>query len=587
MKRNLLLISLSLAAGGTAFGQSAIDGYRISQPDMKGTARFMSMGGAFGALGGDLSTLSQNPAGIGVYRSNEIGFTVDLDCQSSTSKSQGVSYTTDQTKFLLNNIGAVFTMRLPSMTVPNLNIGFSYNKGASFNRQYAGSIPQLSTSLSNYIAGVSNANNLTVGDVATEYGSSNNIVYDPYNPPSQAYPSPWISILGYDSYLTTPSGEGTDTSWFGQWGTGTSGSGIFNVREKGSLDEYNIAIGGNIANVVYWGMNFDIVNFNYTLSSMWGETLQNAYVPDNDNVVSTMNADWRMRNYYNVNGSGFNYQLGLILKPIQELRIGLAFHTPTWFNLTETFGAEVNYQYGNGNEGSALTNNGQYGYNDMCFRTPWKVIGSLAGVIGNNFILSLDYEWTPYNKMKFSSPGSYGIGGNWDYGDWGYDDWGWDYPLYSTGTRSGVSDSPKPKGFDNGDAYYDTNSDISTYYQSTNTIRLGAEYRITPAFSVRAGYSYVTSPVKQSVRNDNEIIYTSGTLPNYRVDNHTNYITCGLGYRYQHFYVDMAYVYKNMNSTYHAFTPDFDENNGRPIPSPQSNLSLNNSQIVLSAGFRF
>ncbi|MBD5280345.1 MAG: hypothetical protein HDS35_07365 [Bacteroides sp.] len=583
MRRSLLLMSLSLAAGGAAMAQSAIDGYRISQPDMKGTARFMSMGGAFGALGGDLSTLSQNPAGIGVYRSNDIGFTVDLDCQSSTSKSQGTSYNIDQTKFLLNNIGAVFTMRLPSYTFPNFNIGFSYNKGASFNRQYAGSIPSINTSLSNYIAGVSNANQLTVGDVATEYNQAGNMTYDPYNPPAQAYQSPWISILGYDSYLTTPSGMGEDASWYGQWGTGTSGSGMFNVQEKGSLDEYNIALGGNIANVVYWGMNFDIINLNYTLNSMWGEDLKNAYVPNNENVVSTMDANWRMRNYYNVNGSGFNYQFGLILKPIQELRIGFAFHTPTWFNLTETFGAEVNYQYGDGNQGTALTNNGQYGYNDMCFRTPWKLIGSIAGVIGNNFILSLDYEWTPYNKMKFSSPGSYGVGGNWDYGDWGYDDWGWGW---DSATRAYASNSPKPKGFDTDDYYY-INSDISTYYKATNTIRVGAEYRITPAFSVRAGYSYVSSPMTQNVRDDNEEIYTSGTLPSYRVDNHTNYITCGLGYKYQRFYVDMAYVYKNMNSTYHAFTPDFDANTGVSIPSPQSKLSLNNSQVVLTAGFRF
>lgn len=76
-----------LATG--AFAQSAIDAYRFSQPDLRGTARFMGMGGAFGALGGDLSTLSQNPAGIGVYRSNELGFTLDLDVQKSTSDARG------------------------------------------------------------------------------------------------------------------------------------------------------------------------------------------------------------------------------------------------------------------------------------------------------------------------------------------------------------------------------------------------------------------------------------------------------------------------------------------------------------------
>ena len=587
MNRHLIMISLSLASAGYAFGQSAVDAYRISQPDMKGTARFMSMGGAFGALGGDLSTLSQNPAGIGVYRSNEVGFTVDLDLQSATSKTQGLNYTENQTKFLLNNIGGVFTMKLPSVTVPNLNIGFTYNKGVSFNRQYAGGMSSLNTSLSNYIAGISNANDLTVGDVSTVFGSNGGVSFDPYNPNDGQFAAPWISILGYDSYLVDASGNVENPEWYGQWGEGTSGSGEFFVSEKGSLDEFNIALGGNIMNVVYWGMNFDIVNFNYTLSSIWGESLDNAYVPDNKNFVHKTTADWRLGNYYNVHGSGFNYQLGVILKPIQELRIGVAFHTPTWFNLTETFGGDVRYDYGNGINGQALTNQGRYGYNDMCFRTPWKFIGSIAGVIGGRFIISGDYEYTPYNQMKFSEAGSYGIGNNWGYDDGWYDD-DWYGPYFSPSkTSTSAKAGQKAFGFADDDPYYYTNSDIKTMYKATHKIRLGAEYRVTPSFSVRAGYSHVTSPVKTEFVNDRETVYTSGTMPNYRLDNHTNYITCGLGYRYQKFYVDMAYVYKNMSSTYHAFTPDVNPDVNQAIPSPQAKLSLNNSQVVLSAGFRF
>ncbi|MBD5355494.1 MAG: hypothetical protein HDR88_00570 [Bacteroides sp.] len=578
MNKSLLIWSLPFAFCTTAFGQSAIDGYRISQPDMKGTARFMGMAGAFGALGGDLSTLSQNPAGIGVYRSGDLGFTLNLDCQSSSSEAQGMKYDMTQTKFLLNNIGAVVTMRLPSVTFPNLNFGFTYNKGASFNRQYGGKISQLSNSMSNYIAGIANGDNLTENDLVTT-GS-----YDPYNPTDGGYVAPWMAILGYDGYLITPSGTGEDTRWFGQWGDGTSGSGNFYVNEKGSMDEYNIALGGNIADVVYWGMNFDIVNFNYGLYSVWGENLSDAYVPDNTNTIVRESSNWNLNNFYNITGSGFNYQLGLIAKPIQELRIGFAVHTPTWYNLTESFNARLNYNIG-GENGSTSTNGGYLAYNDMCFRTPWKFIASAAGVIGGQFIISLDYEWTPYNKMKFSAPGSYGGGWN---GGWNGDDyWGddWDYPWYAP--AKAPTASTRASYIDPNDPYYETNSDINTYYQATNTIRVGAEYRITPAFSVRAGYSHTTSPVKTAARNDSEIIYTSGTLPNYRFDKSTDYITCGFGYRYKKFYVDMAYVYKNISSEYHAYTPDPNRDINQAIPSPQSKLSLSNSQIVLSAGFRF
>lgn len=574
MNKSILILSLSLSTAGMAFGQGAVDAYRLSQPDMKGTARFMGMAGAFGALGGDLSTLSQNPAGIGVYRSNELGFSLNLDCQSSTSEAQGFKHDMSQTKFLLNNIGAVLTMRLPSETLPNLNFGFTYNKGASFNRIYGGNIPKLSNSLSNYIASISNGENLTENDlVSTEN-------YDPYNPTDGGYPAPWISILGYDSYLISPTGSGENTRWYGQWGDGTSGSGSFKVQEKGSVDEYNIAFGGNIMNVLYWGMDFDIVNLNYTMQSLWGENLENAYVPDQNNELVKESANWGLGNYYNVHGSGFNYKLGLILKPIQELRIGFAFHTPTWYNLTENFVGSVDYQYGSSESGSTSTNGGYMAYNDMSFRTPWKIIASVAGVIGNNFILSMDYEWVAYNKMKFSAPGSYGINDDWGY-DW---DYGWDW--YAPGAPSTTKAPTRSFGYDD-DMYGATNGDIENYYQSTNTIRLGAEYRVTPAFSLRAGYSYTTSPVKQGVRDDKEVIYTAGTRPNYRFDNHTYYITCGAGYRYQNFYVDLAYVYKNISSQYHAYTPDINLDVNQAIPSPQSKVNLNNSQIVLSAGFRF
>jgi len=565
MNKYFLFLSAFLATAGVTFGQGAVEALNITQPDMKGTARFMSMGGAFGALGGDLSTLSQNPAGIGVYRNGDVGFTLDFDSQNASATSQGFKTSVDQTKFLLNNIGAVLTMRLQNEMFPNVNFGFTYNKAVSFNRQYAGKIPALNTSLSNYIAGISNGSQLQEGDMNPTDS------YDPWQSNT-----PWLSILGYNGWLIEPSGKGDNTEWYGQWDEGTSGSGSFNVVEKGSVDEYNIAIGGNIANSVYWGMDFGITNLDYTLSSRWGETLNGAYLSGYDGSYIG-NAIWDLNNYYNVNGTGFNYKLGVILKPVQELRIGFAFHTPTWYSLTETYSGSIDYKYDDEKPDYVTTNEGELAYNDVDFRTPWKMIASVAGVIGNNFILSFDYQWEGYNKMKYSLPGSYG-GGSWEPDYW---DGPWDpyfTPAPAMNTRSYT---------DTNDPYYDVNSDIDYYYRSTNTFRVGAEYRVTPSFSLRAGYSYTTSPVKQDVRDNKEVIYTAGTRPQYRFDNHTNYITCGFGYRYQQFYIDMAYVYKHVNSTYHAFSPDVDYDNSRVYLSPQSDLSLNNNQVVLTAGFRF
>ncbi|MDE5744059.1 MAG: hypothetical protein K2H84_00185, partial [Paramuribaculum sp.] len=151
MKKILLSVSAFMLPA-LMFGQSAIDAYNLSQSDFKGTARFMSMGGAFTALGGDLSTLNQNPAGIGVYRSSEIGVTLDVDIASTKSTTGAFSITKDKAAFNCNNFGYVGAVYTGSDIMPYFNWGASYSRAASFNRAYKGT-GTMNGSLSNYIAG--------------------------------------------------------------------------------------------------------------------------------------------------------------------------------------------------------------------------------------------------------------------------------------------------------------------------------------------------------------------------------------------------------------------------------------------------
>ena len=88
MKKSILVPAMMLASMA-AVAQSSIDAYTLSQGELRGTARFMSMAGAFTALGGDISTLNQNPAGIGVYRGSDVGLTLDINMMNS--KTSGIS----------------------------------------------------------------------------------------------------------------------------------------------------------------------------------------------------------------------------------------------------------------------------------------------------------------------------------------------------------------------------------------------------------------------------------------------------------------------------------------------------------------
>lgn len=581
MRKLFAFLSVASLPALAAVAQSVPVAYTMSQHDLRGTARFMSMGGAFGALGGDLTTLTQNPGGIGVYRSNDIGFTLGIDANSAKASANGFSQTTDMTGFNLNNIGGVFTMKLNNNVMPNLNIGFTYNKVASFNRKFKGQVPGLQTSLSNYIAGVSNANELTVADV--EFTDD----YDPYNPGPKDYVSPWISILGYDSYLTTPEGDPDKPNWYGQFGDGTTGRGYFEQFEKGSVDEYNIALGGNINNKVFWGMDFGITSIDYRIESVWGESLENAYVynPKVERVVRS-NADWDMYDNYRVKGTGFNFKLGVIVKPIQELRLGFAFHTPTYYNLDETYyNAHVNYQYYHANDvdrkdpflsDDKWANDGVPAGNSFNFRTPWRLIASVAGVVGNNLIVSADYEWASYNGMRYSEATNY-YGWYDPWYDW-YDPWYDWMPAPYTGAASRAAVES-----DYMDANEYANKKIKDIYQNTNTFRIGAEYRVIPSFSVRAGYSWSSSPVKTEVKDYRVDVPGTGLLTSYTLGNITNHITCGVGYRHKGFYADLAYVYKYNSAEYFPFSPDLD----RPETASKAKVSFDNSSIALTLGYKF
>ena len=175
-----ILTSLLLCVPMLVNAQAATDAYTLSQTDLKGTARYMSMAGAFGALGGDLTAVNKNPGGIGVYRSSDVGITLNLDLQTVDASSQGLATKTSQTKFNCSNFGYVGALRLSSETMPFINWGFSYNRPVSYNRKYSGKIDNINSSLSNYIATVTNRQGYTSYDLAFEEAANGDVIYDPY-----------------------------------------------------------------------------------------------------------------------------------------------------------------------------------------------------------------------------------------------------------------------------------------------------------------------------------------------------------------------------------------------------------------------
>ncbi len=524
--------------------QDAFDVLQLSQTELRGTSRFQAMAGAFGALGGDLSTLTQNPGGIGVYRNSDIGITMSLDFNSTKS---GIDQM-DQTKFNVNNIGYIGAIRLDSESVPNLNFGFSYNRLKSFNRHYIGGVGDIQNSMSNYVADeFVNMLDYTSDDLA--WGDD----YNPYFDGS----APWAAVSMFD--MPTKTGgyvgiinENNDGLMQGLYGEGTTGNAFYEVDERGHADEYNIAFGGNFANKVYWGLDFGILDLDYRSYQSYVEDLTNAYIMANDEDLwdtPTINqgttASWGLYNYLHSEGTGVNFKLGLIWRPTQSLRIGAAFHTPTFYDMRDTYYVSADLKaYENNNllYSAEKGSNDGYDYSSTyTISTPWRFMGSVAGVIGTKGIVSLDYEYVANETMRV--------------------------------------------GNDRGDNWPDVTYNVKNNFKPSHIVRVGGEYRVDPNWSLRAGYSIKTSQVEKAVDEYDRNIVTVGTNPTYQYDNTVHHITCGVGYHYKQFYTDLAYVHKLRNSVYNAFSPIID--NYGYEPSVSASVTDHNNRISLTLGLRF
>ena len=239
-----------------------------------------------------------------------------------------------------------------------------------------------------------------------------------------------------------------------------------------------------------------------------------------------------------ISGTGVNLKFGLIFKPINEFRLGIAVHTPTWYSLNTLYNASVDFGADNGVKASDYTETADYSWN---LRSPWRLMIGAAGVIGGRGIISVDYEYQAYNAMKTSD----------SYGD-----------------------------------FTDFNDYIKSDYKASNTIRVGGEFRVTPQFSLRAGYAFTSTNVNNDIKDNKMEVVTTGCNPAYSLNNNTSYVTAGLGYRTGGFYADLAYVHRHMESAYHCFSP-FKDYDGLWTLAPQATITDNSSQLVLTLGYKF
>ena len=375
MKKIILTMVSAALITVSAISQNLDDALRYSQVFYSGTARFNSMGGAFTALGADMSTLSQNPAGIGMYRSSEFSITPRLDFVKSTTNFRDISddYLNKLNFGQVGYVANVFSSLSEDRSFI-FNIGISFNMTNNFRQNILATGVNNTSSIADSWVWYSN------GTDYRDLAGAEGIAYD-------AWVIDTITGTGGKYYETVYSNYGDNPpSVYGQRMKRS-------ITNEGYLGEYAFSFGGNYLDKIYFGATLGINTLRFKSYSEHVETM------DKDLPSGFRNLSYV--EYYENEGSGFTFKLGAIVKPIDILRIGVALHTPTFYKIDEYFYDDISVKFANGNE-SASNDPMRFNY---ALRTPLRLLTGIAVQIQKFALLSIDYEYLNYSTALFSHTG--------------------------------------------------------------------------------------------------------------------------------------------------------------------------------------
>ena len=540
-------LALMLAAATTASAQYRFGGllmdrdgmmsndmYTLSQPSFGfGTARSMAMAGAFTSLGGDLSSMGINPAGLGMYRSNEISLSPMLGFVNAENSADSWGENS-MSRFSMSNLGVVFNVHEGSGSVVSINLAVGYNRVADLNHNYS------YTSLS----GPSSMPYRSINDAFVRQLGQGGIFPDEQGMMNYDYGDSyfWGGMLAYNGYMLDVESDDLGAYWTSANRLGANASVGHTVGEesRGYIGEYDIAMGMNVANKLYLGATLGIRSVRWDRQIYYSED----YIYDSTPVYSDGTplpegtaAQWMDYNQaVEIDGAGVNFKLGLIYRPIPSLRLGAAIHTPTYYTLERTYQGFMSTNFNpSGDTTPALDDVGE---NAWEFSSPTRLMFGASYSIGNYAVFSLDYERSWYNGMRVHDVPN------------GFD-------IYPNEYRQEFKDNFKP----------------------SNTIRVGVEAKPLPKLALRVGYGYNDGSLRNAYSD-----YINRPLT-YRVVCYSG----GVGYSFGRTTLDLAYQHLVQSQTsymlyyamYDAGSSVFD------TASPYYSTSYNRDYVIMTLGYRF
>ena len=373
MKRKFIILGTIICIGGfiPAFGQNETDVVRYISTDFSGTARVASMAGAFGSLGGDLSTPLINPAGSGIFRKSEVEITPGMAFYNTDVDVLDQNFKSNEGRFIFSNLGFNYS-GAPRSVKPNyfnFALGYFRIKDFKFN------------SLTNY----------------NNHGSS--MLFD-FTSQGEGVPvddlpveSPFYSNLAWQTYLIDEDSTGS-TSYLTQPRYEEYFPGVYQtyeVIESGSLGEIYLNGSMAIQQKIYLGLTIGFPIGSFDQKTTYKEnTIDDSLLLDYHTFIYEQNTSI----------GGANIKLGVIYKPEDWLRFGLAYHIPYKLHITDNWKTTLRSQFKDGDFFAEESPDGDIEY---AVRNPGKLILSAALISGFKGMLSIDVEWINYSKAEIIS----------------------------------------------------------------------------------------------------------------------------------------------------------------------------------------
>ena len=490
---SVLFCSLSAVAQDTFMNEQTLN----NSEDVIGTARFVGMGGAMGALGADMSVISWNPAGIGLYRKNDVAITFGgLWGKSHIEEERRGAGTLDQ-------VGLVYNIKTDSEICPYVNLAFNYQKNKNF--------------FANFYADNYDLGGLSQMDQLAELANFD--LASSYN----------LAGLVYRNNALTPV-PGATGKYYNKF------NGHFNNymhHSEGSLRAWDFNVSTNIKDRFYLGFTFGVNNIDYSAITDYYES--SSYI--NDEGIEKF-GDYSIWNDYRITGYGINFKLGGIVRPFEDnsFRVGLVVESPTWYKLK----SDIYMDYTDEAVNPVVRSKMEESYLEYNICTPWKFRATMGSTIGSMFAWDVDYEYANYASMSQR------------------------YPKYYD-TYGGIKD-------------LDMNRHMRQNLKGVHTIRAGVEVRPVSPLAFRLGYNFTTSAYDKDAHFDQ--VYLDGdffnspaldytTRTNFMVTKPAHILCLGMGYKWKHFYFDLAYKIRHQKADFFAFDDSFtapgtDFSNGNP-----------------------